>query len=138
MSPFHLRTEYYIFQYSLFGYGLILISYLFKKKKWKDWIIFAACAAVILFGILNLFAPYYLFICLFVTAVTFFYFADSSSPVLSGFSLGLIGAASVLGGFIAANALQIPLFGGIILSAPLFFCSSLIALFVLDYKKLPK
>jgi hypothetical protein len=138
MSPFQLSTESYIFHYSLFGYGLILVAYLFKKKDWKDWIIFASCAALTVFGFLDLFTIYYLFIFLFSGAVTLFYFADSGNRVLSSYSLGLIGAAAVLCGLVAANALPVPLFGSIILIAPYLFCSSLIAMFVLDHKSFSK
>jgi hypothetical protein len=137
LSPFQLKTEYYIFNYSLFGYGLMLIAYLFKKKDWKDWIIFAVTAGTIVLGLLNVFTVFYLFIFAFCIAVTVLYFIDSKVPVIANFSLGLIGVAAVLCGMTVSNALPIAWTGSIILNAPFFLCSSLLALFILDYQGLP-
>lgn len=133
LSPFNLHSDYYYFYYSWFGYGLILVSFLFKKKAWKDWLVFAAAFLTLTLGLLNVFYWYYFTQLLFYLAVTLVYVAESENPVFFASSLVLTGAAAVLLGFFIGNALSISFFGTLELNAPYFFNSALAALFIMDF-----
>ena len=136
LSPFNLHNEYYYFYYSWLGYGLVLISFLFKKIGWRDWIVFWTALLTLSLGLLNVFYWYYFAQFAFYMAVAVLYTAESDNPVFFISSLVLVGAAACLMGFYVGNALNIAVFGQMELNAPYFFNSALIALFLLDYKNI--
>lgn len=138
LSPFNLHTENYYFYYAWFGYGLILVSFLFKRKNWKDWLVFASAALTLLLGVLNVFYWFYFAQLVFYMAVTVVYIAESENTVFFVSSLVLTGAGAVLLGFFLGNALNISFFGNLELNAPNFFNSALAALFILDFKNIQK
>lgn len=133
LSPFNLHNEYYQFLYAWFGYGLILVSFLFKKTGWRDGIVFSSAFLTLALGLLNLFYWYYFAQLLFYLAVTVVYIAESENRIFFISSLVLIAAASCLMGFFIGNALSIPFFGNLELNAPYFFNSALAALLIFDF-----
>ncbi len=133
LSPFNLNTGHYFFFYSLLGYGLVAVSYLFRKKTWQDWTVFSVVLVIIAAGASNLFSIYYLFQLLFFLSVAVFYAAESRQKAIYAVALVMTGLCAFLLAVHFGNLIGFRSFRLLVLNAHYFFLSLIIAMILTDY-----
>lgn len=112
LSPFSFKAPGYVFLYSVLGYGLVLVSYLFKEKiKKEDYLFIFILVLIVFSGLLNVFLLYlFLPLVFFLFLFYNFYFSSKNELVrtLSFYMTGVSGLsiAVFLGGWITPGWLS--------------------------------
>jgi hypothetical protein len=134
LSPFNLHAGSYLLMYSILGFGLITLSYLYKEIDKKDVLVITSLALTLFTGIINLVFWYYFFQALFILSIILSYFFNSSKKSISMLSVvivGLIGAALPLQVGSALGLYYLPLFAALL---HYLYFGLTIAVLILDYK----
>ncbi len=131
LSPFNLNNGKYTFIYSLLGYGLILLSFLYKQKNKKDILTIINLCLIILCGLLNLFNFFSLFEITFFIFTAISLFIDSKNIFVRLAAYLLIGISGFCFPILIFNCLGFNLFTGLLnaIYYVLFFVLILITAF---------
>jgi hypothetical protein len=135
LSPFNLHVGNYLLIYSILGYGLIALSFLYKEIDNKDILVITSLALVLFSGMIDLLFWYYFFQALFLLSVILSYYFSSKNKwitILSYTAVCLIGIALPLQICSAIGLYYLPILASIL--HYLYFCLA-IAILVLDYRK---
>lgn len=109
LSPFHIKWNGFVFLYSLLGYGLIFVSYFYKKIRKFDIIPMILIGCIIVTGILNLFYLAALFQLGFYLAVAVYFYLFVDNELSTGLAVTLIGFIGFLLPVQLANGFGSPL-----------------------------
>ncbi len=139
LSPFYLKSESYFFHYSLLGFGLIGISYVYKKAVSKVDVVLITCLVfLVLSGLLNLFLLFnffeYLFLLLFFINVL----RLTDNDIVRWISFPVIGIMGVLFSFFAGSFFGLKGLADIAVFLFYFAYFMTGSVIVLDYKQLEK
>jgi hypothetical protein len=135
LSPFNLHAGNYLLLYSILGYGLIALSFIYKQIETKDVLVITSLSLALFSGIIDLLFWYYFFQALFVLSVILSYFLNSNKkfiPFLSYITVCLIGIALPLQVGGALGLYYLPFLATLL--HYLYFALTG-AILILDYKK---
>ncbi len=138
LSPFNIVVKNYTFPYSIFGYGMILLSFLYQKVSKKEAALIINLIFIILSVFFNSFFLLAILQALFFLGTAVIYFIESSNTIVFVISFFVVGASGFIIPVLIAASMgltTLKVITDILNISYYIFFITLTALFVLSYKE---